>query len=236
MASDQIGRFLGPVLPLVLLSAIAASRRALLLVALFWVPVLATYVLLFPGGLEHYYYRYQHPVLPFIAAFAGGGAAYLIVEAMKRDVVARALLVLGLVIVIVPMYVQFVHWRVTYAAASNAAYDNLEAMGLDLNTFVGPDQTLATHDIGVVGYFADYHVLDLVGLVNDEVIAYHEHRQVGDYLNLRQPQFLLIFDEWDRAYLHLDAADHPERYELVKTYPGGAVHFQTYRLYRVHYE
>ena len=186
LAANQIGLFAGPLVPLIALAAIVAGRRAMLLFALFWVPVLVLYVLLFPGGLYHYYYRYQHPVLPFLAAFAGGGAASLIAMAVQRDFVVKALVVLGLTVAVVAMYEQFEHWRDVYETASTASYENLEAMALDLNTIVKPNETLATHDIGAVGYFGDFHVLDLVGLVNQDVIPYHEHRDLREYIDHRE--------------------------------------------------
>src|SRR5690606_2184199 len=61
VASIHIGIFAGGVLPLVLLAIVGGNRRETLAFALFWLPVLALHTLLLPGGLEHYYYRYQHP-------------------------------------------------------------------------------------------------------------------------------------------------------------------------------
>ncbi len=118
VAADQVGLFVGPLIPLIALAAIVAGRRAMLLFALFWVPVLVFYVELFPGGLAHYFYRYQHPVLPFLAAFAGGGAAYLIAVAARRDLVVKGLVTVALVIVVIPMYHQYDRWRDIYTGAS----------------------------------------------------------------------------------------------------------------------
>jgi hypothetical protein len=95
---------------------------------------------------------------------------------------------------------------------------------------------LATHDIGAVQYFADYEVLDLVGLANEDVIKYHEHRRLREYIDLVQPEYLLIFPDWDVFFLHLGTADNPKKYELVKTYEGGNIRKQPYLLYRVHYQ
>jgi hypothetical protein len=97
IASSQIGLLAGTVVPLLVLAALVARRKETVLFALFWVPVVVVYVLLFPGGLAHYFYRYQHPVLPLLAALAGGGAAYLITLGLsQRDYVVKGLVVLGL--------------------------------------------------------------------------------------------------------------------------------------------
>lgn len=234
IASSQIGLFLGPVISLLALAALVARRKETVLFALFWAPIVVAYVLLFPGGLAHYFYRYQHPVLPLIAVLAGGGAAYLITLALShRDYVVKALVVVALAVALVPIAKQYQHWRDVYAQASRETKNDLEAMVLDLNTIVKPDETLAAHDIGALGYFADFHVLDMVGLVNPDVIPYNEHRDFETYLNQVEPDYLLTFPDWDLYFFHLFPQDHPERYELVKVYQGGPVRNQPYVLYRV---
>ena len=84
--------------------------------------------------------------------------------------------------------------------------------------------------------FAEYHVLDLVGLANQEVIKYHDRRQLRDYVELVRPEYLLTSPDWDVFFLHLGTADNPEQYELVKTCAGGNIRQQPYLLYRVHYQ
>jgi hypothetical protein len=234
IASSQIGLLAGTVVPLIVLAALVARRKETVLFALFWVPVVVAYVLLFPGGLAHYFYRYQHPVLPLLAVLAGGGAAYLITLALShRDYVVKGLVVLALIVALVPIAKQYQHWRDVYGQASRETLNDLEGMVLDLNTIVEPDQTLAAHDIGALGYLADFKVLDMVGLVNDDVVPYHEDRDFATYFNQVEPDYLLTFPDWDRFFFHLFPQDHPERFELVKVYEGGPVRNQPYVLYRV---
>jgi hypothetical protein len=234
IASAQIGLFIAPAISLVALGALVARRKETVLFALFWIPVVIAYVLLFPGGLAHYFYRYQHPALPLLAVLAGGGAAYLITVGLThRDYVVKALVVAALIVAVVPMVKQYQHWRDVYAQASRETLNELEAMALDLNAIVQPDETLAAHDIGALGYFADFHVLDMVGLVNPDVIPYHENRDFATYFNKVEPDYLLTFPDWDLFFFHLFPQDHPERFELVKVYEGGPVRNQPYVLYRV---
>jgi len=234
IASDQIGILAGTVTPLVVLAALVARRKETVLFALFWVPVLIAYVLLFPGGLNHYFYRYQHPVLPMLAVLAGGGAAYLITLALShRDYAVKGLVAAGLVVALVPIAMQYEHWRDVYAQASRETLNELEAMALDLNSIVAPDETLAAHDIGALGYFAEFALLDMVGLVNDEVIPFHEGHDFITYFNQAEPDYLLTFPDWDLSFFRLFPQDHPERFELVKVYEGGPLRNQPYVLYRV---
>ena len=112
---------------------------------------------------------------------------------------------------------------------------DLEGMARDLNTIIKPNEVLATHDIGAVAYFAEYEVLDLVGLVNLQVGQYHAEQNVESYLQGAKPDYLLIFPDWDRFFLHINVESKPGRYELIKVYAGGIVRPQPYMLYRVNY-
>jgi hypothetical protein len=107
----------------------------------------------------------------------------------------------------------------------------MESMAIELNGIIKPNEVLATHDIGIVGYYADYFVLDLVGLVNPEVVKYNKDRRLPEYVEGANPDYLLIFPSWD--HLHIFAHEYPERYELVKEYPGGRLRGESFRLYRV---
>jgi hypothetical protein len=236
VASDDVGIFAGPILTLIALGALAIRRRETLLPVLFLTPILCLYTLLFAGGLLHYFFRYQHPVLPYIAAFAGGGTAYLLSVAAKGDFVVKILVVAGLVVAVVPLWQHYERWRGLYTDAANETHDLVEAMGMDLNTIVQPADVLATHDIGAVGYFGKFQVLDLVGLVNPKVIPFHNGRHIKEYMEGARPNYLLMFPEWDVDFLWLNPSADPEKYELVKVYPGGTLRTSPYILYRLHYK
>jgi hypothetical protein len=262
VAGDFMGLFWGPMLPTLLIALFAPRKRELLLLAFFWVPMVAFYIWFFPGGLSHYFYRYQHPVLPLLAVLAGGGVAALYgyvsrsdvlvksawrrrrgetggekptANAVVNDILAKVFAVVALVVLLVPLWEEFQNWRILYRDASFETLVDLESMARDLNTIVQPDQTLATHDIGAVGYFADYHVLDLVGLVNPDVVKFHDGRHVSDYIDAVRPDYLLIFPSWDADFLHIYPGDHPDKYELVKVYPGRNIRPDPYLLYRIKY-
>jgi hypothetical protein len=230
----NMGLFLGTVASLLPLAALVAARKQVLLFALFWAPIVVLYLELFPGGFGHYFYRYQHPMLPLLAVLAAGGAVYLIEFArQKRDVVVWGLVATALVIAVVPMWKQYEIYQANYRQASFETYEDLEQMVLDLNTIVRPDQTLATHDIGAVGYFGEFEVLDMVGLVNDAVVPYHEDRTFPRYFDVVGADYLLVFPEWDLWFFGLHPDQHPERFQLVKSYAGGPIRVSPYVLYRV---
>lgn len=236
LGGDELGLFYGPMWSMLALAIVGVSnRKEALIVALFWLPVVVIYILLFPGSMHHYFFRYQHPVLPFIAVFAAGGAYRLLVAAAMGSVMHKALVAASLIIVIVPVTQQYIHWRDNATQAVLETRNDMVTMAKELDRLILPEQTLATHDIGVVGYYGRFKILDLVGLVNPDAVAYHERRQTRAQIEKERPDFLLIFPHWDRQYLMIDPWHHPEKYQWIGTYPGGELRKAPYFLYRIVY-
>lgn len=234
--SDNIALFAAPLLPLLLLAAFSFQRREMVLFGAFWTLVLAGYVAIFPGGMEHYFYRYQHPILPVLAVFAAGGF-FVLFERLKAQTEVLPKLMLGgvLAAVVIVGGFQYARWRDLYGIAASETHNDLEAMVLDMNKIVPPGETVATHDIGALGYFGKFRVLDLVGLVNPEVSDYHSGRHVAQYIDTKKPQYLLVMPDWDRDLLHINPEARKEQFELVKVYPAARIRREPYLLYRVHY-
>lgn len=233
VAANLLGEFAGPVLPLVALALPVVRRREVLLFALFWVPVIVAYALLFPGGLAHYFFRYQHPSLPLLAVLAGGGAALLLRYALTEQLVVKLLVVAAFVVALVPLEQQYERFRADYKQASMETYRDLEGMVLELNRIIQPNEVLATHDIGAVGFYGRFQVLDLVGLANRKVIEYNQKRRLPAYIEGSSPDYLLVFPSWDLYFIYVFAEEHPERYQRVREFPGGRLRGESYVLYRL---
>jgi len=236
VAAENVGKFAGPMITLIAIAGLVIRRRETLLPVLFLTPILCLYTILFAGGLVHYFYRYQHPALPFIAAMTGGGTAYLLTLAAQRDFVVKVLVVAGLSVAVVPFWQQYNYYKDLYARASNETHDLLRTIPLDMNNIVKPGEVVATHDIGAVGYYGKFQVLDLVGLTNPKVIPYHKGRHVREYMEGARPNYLLMFPDWDVDFLWLFPGNEPEKYELIKVYPGGTLRTLPYLLYRIHWQ
>jgi hypothetical protein len=221
---------------LLVLAAFAFQRREMVLFGSFWALVLTGYVGFFPGGMEHYFYRYQHPILPVIAVLAAGGF-FVIIERVRAQTELLPKLMLGgvLAAVVIVGGLQYARWRDLYGIAASETHYGLEAMVLDMNKIVQPGETVATHDIGTIGYFGRFHVLDLVGLVNAEVGDYHSGRRLAQYVDQKRPQYLLVMPDWDRDLLHIYPDARKEQFELVKVYPAARIRREPYMLYRVNY-
>ena len=89
------------------------------------------------------------------------------------------------------------------------------------------DSLIVLHDIGVVGYFSDRKIIDLVGLTNPEVSKYYwdrsskrlysfSERRIIDYLKEKKPDYLVMIPEWDR-YFNLFQPGSEKYFEHVYT-------------------
>lgn len=227
-AQSGIAGFAGQLLPLLILAAFSIRRKETLLYLFFWIPFFLLYFGLFPGGLGHYWYRYQHVFLPPLFAFAGAGLVSLLrVKRSRREAVAAALLAVAL---LVGLAFQYTSLRHTYAMSVNLNESSHVKMALFLRDKLPPDATIAAHDIGMIGYYSEHPVIDLVGLTNPEVVQYHKGRRLREYIEQERPDFVVLFPSWETNFLHLGL--HPYVYEPICGFPGI---IEPYILYRVHY-
>jgi arabinofuranosyltransferase len=220
-AIGGLGNFAAPVLPWLAFAGFAARRREALLFAFFWVAFILLYFLLFPGGLTHYWYRYQHVFLPPVLVFGSAGALSLL---RGRAFRAQDVLSIGVVgsVVLLAVGLQYVSFREHYGYDVGVNERRQVGLARYLNETVAPDETIATHDIGAIGYFTEREVIDLVGLVDPEVVDYHDGRRLREYVERVRPDYIVVFPSWEDRYLYIGLRDDPERYEQVAAFeqPG----------------
>jgi hypothetical protein len=65
-----------------------------------------------------------------------------------------------------------------------------------INDNIPPDQMLAIHDIGAVGYFAPRPILDLAGLVSPEIIPFiNDENSLWQWLQKNNARYLMAFPD-----------------------------------------
>lgn len=66
-----------------------------------------------------------------------------------------------------------------------------------LNANTAPDDLIAVHDIGAVGYFTQRRIIDLAGLVTPEVIPFiRNDAKLAQFLDQQQVAYLMTFPDW----------------------------------------
>ena len=226
-----VANFIAPVLPWLALAAFSFRRRETLLFVFFWASFIIMYFLLFPGGLSHYWYRYQHIFLPAIAVFGSAGLiSFLRGHRWRRwDVVSAGLI--GVMLLGAVLF-QYNSYRNLYADNVNLNETRQVAIARFLRQVMPAGATVATHDIGVIGYYSEREVIDLVGLVNPDVIDYHDGRRLREYVDQVQPAYIVVFPSWEDRYLQLGLRDNPELFEEIEVFWGG---LEPFIVYKTHY-
>lgn len=195
-------------LPLVLIPGIVAEiwhrvrlRTDLVgLAPLAWVVLhWAAYAARLPVVYQHG--RYAIPVVAVLVAYGVHGLARLVRPRHHRLLVRAGsqawLLVAALLAVLMtatiggPAYAENVQWIERDIVAA--------ARWIGENT--APDEVIAAHDIGALGYFAPRPLLDLAGLVSPEIIPYmSDVALLADYVEESDAGYLVCFPAWSRTY------------------------------------
>ena len=226
-----VSSFVGPVLPWLLLAAAAIRRRETLLFAFFWSAFILLYFMLFPGGTGHYWNRYQHVFLPAIAVFGSAGLVMLLRTMRFRVWDLASATVIG-VVLLGAVGFQVNSFRENYRNDVILNETRQVGMALYLRDAVPPNDTIATHDIGAIGYYSERKVIDLVGLVDPDVIAYHDGRRLREYVDQVRPAYIVVFPTWEDRYLRLGLREDPA-FEEVRVFSGGV---EPFIVYKTHYE
>ena len=199
----------------------------------------ACYFILFPGGLGHYWCRYQHIFLPIIFLLFSEGAINLSQLLRKRWKIIAAVLLAAVILLNQWQSLSIGQQRYKGATASVQEVNIQLARWLEANT--SANDVIAVHDIGTVTYFLGQRkVVDLVGLINPEVTKYHregtnaiafEERQISNYLAEKEVNYLVIFDDW-RRFLNLGPEAMATFHLVYESKPiyGSCAHYRVYSL------
>ena len=141
----------------------------LLLVPVVWaLALVALYAARLPATYQHG--RYVMPALPHLIAFGVAGTVYLADRGQRRGMGGR---VLARVLVLTTLVLFGIFWIVgmdQYGRDVRIIQSEMVSSARWIAANLQPEDLLAVHDIGAVGYFAPRPILDLAGLVSPEVV------------------------------------------------------------------
>jgi len=116
---------------------------------------------------------------------------------------------------------------------------NINAMQVHLGRWVDEHlpktARLAVNDIGAIAYFSRREVIDLMGLVTPEIIAYRRQGEPGvlRYVTETCPEYVIIFPAWfPRLASSTDILRPVYRVRLERNEVAGAAEMVVYRLLR----
>ena len=165
-----------------------------------WLPLIwaavyvALYALRLPVTYQHG--RYVVPVIPVLVVYGiGGMAGWLRLNSRRtwRRVVSRAWL-----LSVIGLWMAFVvAGAVAYARDVAIIESEMVATARWLARQTAPDDRIAAHDIGAIGYFAGRPLLDLAGLVSPAVIPFmRDESRLAAWLDEQGADYLVTFPGW----------------------------------------
>lgn len=167
---------------------------------LVWLPLLwAVGVIgLYAARLPAYYHhgRYVIPALPAFIVLGTVGTLELL-RAGRRTMTGRVLSrALAVSTVLAYVYFALVAGRGVYVEDVTIINQEMVTAAHWIADHIPPDQLLAIHDIGAVGYFASRPIIDLAGLVSPEVIPFiNDEESLWSWLKLYDAKFLMAFPD-----------------------------------------
>jgi len=136
---------------------------------LWWALTVLIYALRLPVNYQHG--RYLIPTLPVLLLYGIGGTLRLMRPGSPRmgvRVVGRTVLLAILVLLLT----FWVRGASLYADDTGFIEGEMVAVAHWLNANTAPDDLIAVHDIGAVGYFTQRPLLDLAGLITPEIVPF----------------------------------------------------------------
>ena len=173
------------------------ARKKDLLYPLAWsLTLIGLYAIALPAIYHHG--RYLMPLIPLLVIYGVEGLSKLLEELPVKSLLRPAIwLTLGAMI-----FVLWVNGASTFALQTELLNDShmQAARWVDANT--PTDAIIATHDIGIVGYFTQRQIVDLAGLVTPEVIPIMDDQmKLAEYVRKKHVTYLIVFSGYYREML-----------------------------------
>jgi arabinofuranosyltransferase len=179
-------------------------RRWLALLPLvWWLAFLAVYALRLPVTYQHG--RYLIPTIPILILYGAWGTAALVRPRSPQLLVRVLSQALPLALALLALYF-FGRGAVAYRDDVGVIEGEMVATAHWLNEHTTPEDLIAVHDIGAVGYLTDHPLLDLAGLISPEVIPFiTDAEQLADWMIEHGATHAVFFPDFSSTYVQLAA-------------------------------
>jgi hypothetical protein len=171
------------------------KRRLFQLLPLLWA---GGHVVLYAWRLPVTYQhgRYLLAALPVWVLYGLAGWFWLLSQIRNGPIAFVSYQVAGLTFAILLLFFLWLGGR-SYAQDVAFIEGEMVAVAHWLAANTEPDDVIAAHDIGAIGYFAERPLLDLAGLVTPEIIpSLDDEGAIGRYLRKSQADYLVTAPGW----------------------------------------
>jgi hypothetical protein len=169
-------------------------QRLLYLLPLLWASgLIALYAARLPAYYQHG--RYVIPALPSIILCGLTGTVWLLERgqtSLAGRVLTRSLTVSAMLALVYFLF----QGAAVYRQDVSIIDEEMVAAADWIKDNITPDELLAVHDIGAVGYFAPRPILDLAGLVSPEIIPFIlDEEPLWKWLQAKGARYLMAFPD-----------------------------------------
>jgi hypothetical protein len=183
----------------------------------------------------HRFGRYMMPVIPFFVLASAIGyreAFYLIGRYMKSKQVYLALSAIVFGVMVILSVINYKTASSTYAEECKYINDRQVTAALWLKDNTKPDDVIATHDVGAIGFYSERKIVDIAGLITPELITKINTKDYGDYLvkflKEKNVSYLAVLREWyrisnDNSLLSTSGKLPPETMEIFRFVPDKTI-------------
>jgi arabinofuranosyltransferase len=185
------------------------SQLSTRLPSLWWLLTVLAYAVRLPVNYQHG--RYLIPTIPVLILYGVDGTLRLLRPAspqMWARVVSQSVLLATIVL-------SLAFWVLgaqKYADDTGFVEGEMVVVAHWLNANTAPDDLVAVHDIGAVGYFMQRPLLDLAGLITPEVVPFiADDARLLAFMAERGADYVVFFPDWSDAYRRMaqDSRLHP---------------------------
>jgi hypothetical protein len=171
------------------------SRNPIAIAALLWfLGYIFIYALRLPVIYQHA--RYLIPAMPIYFIFAFIGHVDL-ANAIKRKFPRGVSIKVWSISILVVWFLFLILGGSAYAKDVALIESEMVATGKWIAGNTDPDDVIAAHDIGAIGFFGERKLVDLAGLVSPEVITFmRDEDKIIEYLFDLDVDYLVTFPGW----------------------------------------
>ncbi len=174
-----------------------------LLPLVWWLLFLTAYALRLPVNYQHG--RYTIPTIPLLILYGLWGTAQLLRPRSPQALVRVLSSALPTAIAVLAL----LFWaRGALAYRDDVAFiqEEMVAIAHWLDDQTAPDDIIAVHDIGAVGYLVDRPLLDLAGLITPDVIPFmSDAGRLMDWMVEHEAAYAVFFADFSPTYAQLAA-------------------------------
>lgn len=180
-----------------IMAATTSKRREIVLrlLPVVWpVALIGLYAARLPAYYQHG--RYVIPALPALVT-VGVVGTIVIVERARKSLLGRTFSrALALSAMLILLFFALISGVDVYRRDVTIINEEMVASAHWIRDNIPPEEILAVHDIGAVGYFAPRPIVDVAGLISPDIIVlFDEPEAMWAYMRLQNAQYLMAFPD-----------------------------------------